>query len=299
MIRRTGHGQVGFDVPVSGFRTGSLHTQSDDGIRVGSKLQCRIDDTYKLRHIHHDVVARSDYDIRFRIEFLDFPAYISDARSRVSATRFQKYMVFGNFRQLLLYNIRITSGGHNPKILGRAYPTETVHCQLQQSFPASQHINELFRIFRGTHRPKPTAYSSSHDNYVIIIYIHVAFIYIYANITKYLYANEEKNLILYFNSTGNGKRVPERFFIPPEVNQTDGNLIFVQETLLSDHETLPLYTDNCRFRLQRRSWYSGRYQGHFGPGGLCCQCHYSHYRTEYVRSHGHSSGSARIRKGPD
>ena len=108
LIRRTSHRQIGLYISISGFRTSSLHTQSDDSVRIGSKFHSRLDYSAKLAHVHHYMVAWSHHNIRLRVTRLDFPAHVSYTRSGISAARLLQYMIGSYFGKLLFHHIGIT-----------------------------------------------------------------------------------------------------------------------------------------------------------------------------------------------
>ena len=101
------HTQVSFNVTVTRFRTGGLHAQCKDCIRIGRKFHRRIDHPLELRNIHHNVVTGSHHHIGFRITRLYFPADVCYARSRVATARLTQDMIISNIGQLLLHSVRI------------------------------------------------------------------------------------------------------------------------------------------------------------------------------------------------
>ena len=155
-------------VPVSRFRSGRLHPQGHDSLRVRRLLQCHGNAARKLRRINHQRIRRRHHDVRLRKLLSDLPARIRDTRRCIPCFRFRQNMLSRNLRQLFLYYVDILFRCHHPEILFRADILETLHRELNQRFSYPHYVDKLFGIFGCAHGPETASYSACHDNYMIL-----------------------------------------------------------------------------------------------------------------------------------
>ena len=75
-----------------------MHAKCDDGIGLGSKIECRTYDTFELLGVHHHMIARSDNQIGLWVFLLDAPADVGNTRRGVASTRFEQDILLRNLR---------------------------------------------------------------------------------------------------------------------------------------------------------------------------------------------------------
>ncbi|CCZ39123.1 unknown [Bacteroides fragilis CAG:558] len=156
------------NIPITGFRTPGFYSECNDGTAFIRKRECLVYYSAKFGGINHHLVRRSDHNVGIRIFLFYFPAGIRYARSRISGTGLCQYVVFRYTRQLFLNNVFIPFRCDYPHVFLRAKVAESFGCQLEQCFPTSQYIYELFGTFRCTHRPEAASYATGHNYYMII-----------------------------------------------------------------------------------------------------------------------------------
>ena len=108
------------------------------------------------------MVGRRDYHVGFRVAFAYMCKCVCYARGGVPACRFEQYLFFVHFRQLLHNQSLVCLVGYYKYVFLRDYAREAVECHLQQRTPRTAKIKELFGTVVAAVRPKTAAHATRH-----------------------------------------------------------------------------------------------------------------------------------------
>ena len=78
------------------------------------------------------MVAWRYYDVSLGVFLLDAPADVGNARRSVTAAGFEKYVLYGNLRKLLMHYSCILAVGYYPHVLWVTNTLETVVGELHE-----------------------------------------------------------------------------------------------------------------------------------------------------------------------
>ena len=157
-------GHVAFDVAVAGFGARGLDAEGDDGIGFGTEVEGFADALAEHVGLHNDMVGGCDNDVGFAVDFLDAPAGIGNAGSRVAPARFKDDVALRDAGQLLGYEGSILTGRDNPNVLGRHHVLKAFNSKLYQGLSATKDIKKLLRTFFAAQRPKSATYAAGHNH---------------------------------------------------------------------------------------------------------------------------------------
>ena len=114
-------------VTVGCFRTVRGDSDSHYLFSSGRKSECLLHDGSEFICLEDKGVCRGHYYVGLGISPGDFPAGVGDARGRIARLRLGQNVVFGDFRQLLCYQVYIIYRRDDPEIPDVANRQETFY----------------------------------------------------------------------------------------------------------------------------------------------------------------------------
>ena len=114
------------------------------------------------------MVGRGDNNVGVCAAALNVVSGVRDARGRVAACWFAKYLVRAQHGQVFEHQMLVGLVGHHEEVLVRDDGTETFVGGTDKALARTQYIEELLGIVVFAEGPETASYAASHDDTIVV-----------------------------------------------------------------------------------------------------------------------------------